>query len=276
MFRGLLIAALVLGGGPATAQQMDTLADIRQDLSVLTVELRKLRAELNTTGGPTVVGGGTALDRINAIERELQRVTAKTEQLEYTIGLVVQDGTNRIGDLKFRLCELEPGCDIAALGRTDPLGGDAAPTITSPVAAPPPATDAMPFVGELAVSEEADFRAALEALETGDYAGAEMLFAQFRETYPMGPLEPAALIGEGRALEALGDTREAARRYLDAYSNFPETSVAPEALWRLGVSLGVLGSIPEACVTLAEVGRRFPGAAAVSQAQSSRNELGCQ
>ncbi|WP_417207351.1 tetratricopeptide repeat protein [Antarctobacter sp.] len=280
MLRGMVFGACLLAGGMtgglAVAQQGQTLADIKQDLAVLTVELRKLRSELNTTGSPALAVGGSALDRINTIESELQRVTAKAEELEFRLGRVVQDGTNRIGDLKFRICELEPGCDIGKLGETDPLGGDAVPT--APVAQPasPPATDALPFDGELAISEEADFRSALDALDQGDFSGAELLFAQFRETYPMGPLEAAALVGEGRALEGLGDTREAARRYLSAYSGFPDATIAPEALWRLGDAIAALGSIDDACITLGEVAARYPGSDAVAKAAASRQQLGCQ
>lgn len=260
---------------PLSAQQAETLADIRQDLQVLRVELQKLNRELSTTGGTGMQLGGSALDRINAIESELQRVTAKAEELEFRIGQVVKDGSNRIGDLDFRLCELEPGCDIAALSDTPLLGGGDVPAPAAPQPAPAPATDAQPVEGQLAVSEEADFRAAQEVLSSGDNQGAAQLFAQFRENYPMGPLEAAALVGEGRALEGMGDTREAARRYLSAYSNFADSQAAPEALWRLGVALGALGSVPEACVTLGEVAGRYPGTEYVDRAATSMSELGC-
>ncbi len=258
------------------AQQSETLADIRQDLTVLFVELQRLRQELNTSGSAPVALPAGTLDRISAIEGELQRITAKAEELEFRIARVVDDGTNRLGDLEFRLCEVEPGCDFSQLGLTPRLGGDAVPEPVAPVAAPAPGTDAQPLgEGELAVSEEADFRAAEAAFEAGDYAGAARLFALFRETYPQGPLESAALLGEGRAFEASGDVREAARRYLRAYSDYPEAATAPEALWRLGVQLGALGSVPEACVTLAEVGVRYPGSEYVAQATTSRATLGC-
>ncbi|KUF09820.1 tetratricopeptide repeat protein [Pseudoponticoccus marisrubri] len=272
----ILLALVLMLGSAAQAQDVETLADIRQDLSVLSVELRKLKQELNTTGASEVAVGGSTLDRINVIESELQRITAKTEELEYRIGRVVEDGTNRIGDLTFRLCELEAECDIAELGSAPPLGGDAVPAPAPAAPAPQASTDALPVEGELAVSEEADFRAAQDALELGDYQGAAQLFAQFRESYPMGPLEPAALVGEGRALEGLEDTREAARRYLDAYSNFPDARVAPEALWRLGEMLGALGSVTEACVALGEVGARYPDSDYVARARSSWQALGCE
>lgn len=276
MLRGLVFGACLLAGGVASAQQEQTLADIKQNLAVLTVELRNLRSELNTTGGPGVAVGGAPLDRIDAIESELQRMTAKVEQLEFRIGQVVQDGANRIGDLQFRICELEPGCDIANVGRADPLGGDAVPRPKAAVLAPDPATDVLPFQGQLAVSEEADYRAALDAFQQGDTAGASLLFEQFRDNYPGSPLTAAALVGEGQALSAQGDTREAARRFLNAYSNFPDSQVAPEALFRLGRALGALGSRREACITLAEVARRYPGSAAVADAEGSLADLGCQ
>ena len=49
--RALLIAALFLGA-PAVAQdRAQTLADIRQELTVLYVEMQRLKRELSTTGG---------------------------------------------------------------------------------------------------------------------------------------------------------------------------------------------------------------------------------
>ncbi|MDJ0820494.1 MAG: tol-pal system protein YbgF [Paracoccaceae bacterium] len=263
----LLLCAGVL---PA---QAETLADIRQDLAVLTSELQRLKQELATSGDSGVALGGSALDRITSIEVELQRVTAKTEELGFRIEQVVKDGSNRLGDLEFRICEMEPGCDIGALGQTAPLGGQ---TAAQTPAAPPPAQSTLPSGGvQLAMSEETDFRAAQEAFAAGNHRDAAEKFATFRMTYPQGPLEAAALLGEGRALKALGDTREAARRFLDAYSGYPDAEVAPEALWRLGVALADLGSIPEACVTLQEVAGRYPGAAAVADAQAALAQLTC-
>ncbi|MFZ7092268.1 tol-pal system protein YbgF [Primorskyibacter sp. 2E233] len=277
MRRAVIAVCLMLVAGAVPAQQSETLADIRQDIAILNGELLRLKQELNTTGSSGVVVGGTALDRLNAIEAELQRVTSKTEELEFRINTIVKDGTNRLGDLEFRVCEAEPGCDLGSVGTTKPLGGEAVAVAPAPAPSPAPATDSLPaHQGELAISEEADFMDAQKALDAGDYAAAAQLFAQFREVYPMGPLEPAALVAEGRAYDGQGDTREAARRYLNAYSGFPEAPIAPEALWRLGTALANLGSTPEACVTLSEVGTRYAGSEFVQKAEASRAELGCQ
>ena len=273
-----LIGAVFLwaGAGQAPAQQGETLADIRQDLVVLQVELGRLKQELNTTGGVSAGLGGTALDRIATIEAELQRITAKAEELEFRLDRIVSDGTNRLGDLEFRLCDLDPACDIGTLTVTDPIGGAAAVADRpAPTPAQSAASDALVFDGQLAVSEEADFAEARAALEGGDASGAAQLFAQFRETYPGSPLEALALIGEGRAWAEQGDTREAARRFLQAYSGYPDAPAAPEALWRLGVALAALDSLTEACVALAEVGNRYAGSDFVGRAEASRTELAC-
>ncbi|WP_226628095.1 tol-pal system protein YbgF [Alloyangia pacifica] len=262
----------------AQAQQSETLADLRQELVMLNGELQKLKQELNTTGIGTMNVSGSTLDRVNAIEAELSRVTARTEELGHRIDSVVADGTNRIGDLEFRLCEMEPGCDIGNIGQTKPLGGQQ-PATGGGSAAPAPAPTPEAPAGdgaELAVGEETDFRRAQEALANGDFQSAADQFAAFRQAYPGSPLEAASYLAEGQALKKAGDTREAARRFLGAYANYPESEVAPAALWQLGTALGELGSTTEACVTLGEVATRYPGASEVSEAQAEMGRLGCQ
>jgi len=282
--RFALIVALGLAFGPVAAQAQDpqTLADVRQELTVLNVEVQKLRRELSTTGGASVaVTGGSVLERVNAMESELQRLTSKTEELENRINRVVTDGTNRIGDLEFRLVELEGG-DVGSLGQTSTLGGGEMPATMAP-ATPVPApadplanTSTPTNTAELAVGEKTDFERAKAALADGDFRSAADQFATFNQTYPGGPLGPEADLRRGDALDGLGDTREAARAYLASFSADPAGPVAAEALYQLGSSLGALGQTQEACVTLGEVASRFPTSPFVAQAQSERSVLACQ
>jgi tol-pal system protein YbgF len=262
---------------PASAQQQaGTLADIRQELTVLNVEIQRLKREMSTTGAPSIDSGQgeSTLERVNAIEAALEQLTARTERLEHRIERVVRDGTTRIGDLQFRLCELEPDCDIASLGEVPSLGGGEAPGGSALPSDAAPADDAAP---ELAVGEQADFDAAATALEAGDHARAAELFGAFLDDYPNSPLAAGAHLGRGAALEAQEDRTGAARAYLEAFGVAPSGEQAPEALFRLGRSLGRLGKVDEACVTLAEVGARFPEAGeVVTRAQTERAQLECQ
>lgn len=254
---------------PLAAQDAQTLADIRQELSVLSFEVNKLRTELSTTGGASVSVSGDVLRRVDAIEQELSRLTSKTEGLENRINSVVTDGTNRIGDLEFRLCEIDSGCDIASLPDTPRLGGGEAVG-----AAPTTPTDTETGV-ELAVSEKADFERAEEALAQGDFRGAAEKFAAFTQTYPGGPLSADAHFLRGEALGQSGDWNAAARAYLDSFSGSPEAPRAPEALYKLGLSLNEIGQTSEACLMLQEIGLRYPTSSQVSLAREAQVDLGC-
>ncbi|TNF59645.1 MAG: tol-pal system protein YbgF [Rhodobacteraceae bacterium] len=275
--------ALALAPVGAVAQDnTQTLADIRQELTVLHVEIQKLRRELSTTGGPTTsVGGATALDRLNAIEGELTRLTARTEQLSNRVDNVVRDGTNRIGDLEFRLVELEGG-DVSQLGETTTLGGGVLPAAGGGALAP--VTPVAPVAGaatgggsmaDLAVGEAQDYQAANSAFEQGDFETAAALLQDFNTNYPGSPVAAEASLRRGLALNQMGDTREAARAFLESYTVAPSGPVAPQAVLALGSALGALGKTREACLTLAEIELRYPGTDAVAAARQEMATLGC-
>ncbi|MGR3712781.1 MAG: tol-pal system protein YbgF [Shimia sp.] len=273
VFGGLTALALVLAPLGGVAQENDeTLADIRQQLTVLYVDIQRLKRELSTSGAPgTTSTGASTLERVDAIEQQLQVLTGKTEQLQYRVEQVVKDGTNRIGDLEFRLVELEGG-DLSALAETTTLGGDIEDV------APVPEEDTGSGDGvasELAVGEEADFQRAMTALEGGDFGAASDQFSSFVQTYPGSPLEAEAHLRRGQALEGQEENTRAARAFLEAYSGGPQTATAPEALFHLGRSLGKLGQSNEACVTLNEVGVRFPTSEHVAAAQAEMINLQC-
>ena len=279
MLRAALLASVL--ALPAAAQQAETLADIRQQLAVLRVEMQGLMRELNTTGGPAVsIGGSTLPDRVNAMESELQRLTQATERMSFRIESVARDGGTRIEDLRFQLCELTTECDIATLPNPGPLGG--AEEGAAAGAGAPPAPSAEAATGgaatggaELASGEQSEFDAAKAAFDAGDDAAAAAAFGTFLSAYPTGPLSEDARFYQAQAYANAGQDAEAARAYLETFSATPEGPRAPEALVGLGTALGALGQTDEACLTLSEVAIRFPDSPQVGQAQSARAGLGC-
>lgn len=282
MIRALVLSALLAAAtaAPAGAQNAETLADLRSELTRLAQDLQSLRGEL-VAGGQSAMqaaGGTGALDRMNAMEAEIVRLTARTEELQNRIDRVVSDGTNRIGDLEFRICELEEGCDVSNMPITGILGGSGGGSAALPSPAPAPEAPAPVNGGapELAVSEQADFDRAKAALDGGNYQAAADGFADFANTYPGSPLTGDAHFLRGEALAGLDDTSGAARAYLDAFSGAPDGPRAPAALFRLGAALGLLGQVQEACVTLGEVPRRFPSAPEAAEAVTTMQTLGCQ
>ena len=271
---------LILLPLPAMAQdKAQTLADVKAQLATLAGEFSALKQELVTTGAAkTGSAGGDALQRLDAIEAELTTLTAKTEAVELKLNKVVSDGTNRIGDMQFQLCELTKGCDPSALPATPVLGVDAAvaaPPATNATPKAPDATAPDANAPDMAVNEQSDFDRAKAVLATGDFRSAADLFATYAQSYPGGPLVPEAGVLRGDALNKLGDTAKAARSYLDAFSGAPAGKLAGQALTKLGQALGTLGQKNEACVTLTEVGKRFPGTEDDTRAKAAMQGLGC-
>jgi tol-pal system protein YbgF len=274
VFAFILGAALAAPFAVFAQDHAENIAAIREELGALAGQIQALKSELVAGGAAAMqaAGGAGALDRMNAMEAELARLTAATEAVQNRVNAVVADGTNRIGDLEFRLCELEEGCDTSDLPITAQLGGG----VTTPAVAVPSATADGTAGPELAVSEQADFDRAKAALDAGDNQAAADQFAAFAQTYTGGPLTGEASFLRGEALSALGQTSQAARAYLDAFSGQPDGPRAPAALLRLGTSLGTLGQTQEACVTLTEVGARYAAAPEAAEAAAAMQGLGCQ
>ena len=260
--RGVLWCFLLCSGAVFAQDKDQSLADIRQDLSVLYIEIQKLKRELSTTQLPSgLQSGDSVLERVNAIELELQRLTGATEQLDHRLKRVVEDGTNRIGDLEFRLIELEGG-DISNLADTTTLGGGSEPQEqTVPIEAPP----------ELAVGEEADFDLAQSAFDAENYLEAAEMLNRFSQTYPDSPLIAEAHLLRGKAFEAVEDYKASARAYLESYN----TLKSADALQRLSNSLISLGQMETGCQMLSQVELQFPSTSYAAAAQSEMQRLQC-
>ncbi|QJD16417.1 tetratricopeptide repeat protein [Paracoccus sanguinis] len=282
---------------PATAAPAEgrTLADLRADLKALAAELKALRAELNASGaaGFQAAGGDSAIDRMNAMERDLARLTGEAERLRKRIDQVVRDGTNRIGDIEFRLCEMEDGCDLGALttptlgdqsaGTGGVVGGVVPGVVGGPVAAAGPATGhpagadpVTPSAGvPLTAAERRSFDAASAAMQQGDFPRAAELFAAFARTHADSPAAAEAQFLRGAALDSAGDAKGATAAWLSAFAAAPTGPRAADAL--LGLSrVAAVGKAPSAgCVYLTELITRFAGTPQADEAERRSTAANC-
>lgn len=275
---GALFLATFLSPMAVQAQNEQTLADIRQELEFVYAEIVNLKRELSTTGNASqTANNGPALQRVDALEAAVRRITGRIETKQNWIERIVTDGTNRVGDLEFRLCELEAGCDIGTLDRTAPLGGQipdrqvsttGGQTITQP-------TNNSVDTSEATESERATFQRAMSAFEAQEFASASSQFETLIANFPGGPLTGEAHYWKGAAMAGQGDWGAAARSFLESFSGSPQGTKAPEALFRLGISLGELGQNEEACLMLSEVPIRYPASSILAEAAAERSALGC-
>ena len=80
----------------------------------------------------------------------------------------------------------------------------------------------------------------------------------------------------GQAYGGLENWTDAARSYLSAFQFVREASIAPNALFYLGLSLDKIGQRQESCQTINEVIVRYPDAPIVSTAMKEMQIMECQ
>lgn len=244
--------------------------DLRYRLDVLDAELADIRARLggqvgsvvNTPQSGGTGGGGVSSDRFNQLEGEIRRLTAQVEQMQNQLTRISQDATRRFGDIEFRLNELEGN---PTDGAVQPLGGT------------PSTQDSVGAVIEprVSVSEQGDLDRAAQDVEQGRFDQAEDRLRQFLNEFQGSPLTADAWYWLGESQFVRGQHAEAARSYLNGYNFDRQGREASKNLYKLGVTLGRLGQLNEACLTLREVGAQFPNSAEVGQASAEADQLTC-
>lgn len=253
----VLVTASLLGTDLAQAQSK---ADLLYRLQALDAEIADIRARLGgATGGAPVAGAGGG-----AIEDELRRLTARLEQIERAQRDLRADLGRRLGDIEYRLNELE---GVPNDGTTRPLAGDlSTPTDTTTTSDTPAAS----------VSERNRLDAAIKDIEQGRYDQAEDRLRRFMREYPDTPLIGEAHYWMAQSLSTRGLYAEAAKSYLAGYNASRRGAFGGENLLGVGVALGKLGQVREACLTLFEVKAQFPGPGGVAaKADQVADELSC-
>lgn len=131
------------------------------------------------------------------------------------------------------------------------------------VAAVTPAAPAQPTLKE-------EYDAALALLRQGQYDSAEKSLSGFLARHPRSRYAADATFNLGETYFQRNRHREAAENYLRITTAYSNASKAPEALLRLGQSLGALGAKEQACASFAEVARKYPNASATVRASADR------
>ena len=108
----------------------------------------------------------------------------------------------------------------------------------------------------------ADYDAAVGLVRARQYEQAEMGLRQFIQSHPRDGRVAGATYWLGESYLGRGRNREAAEQFLKVSTDYARSAQAPEAMLKLGVSLGALGAKEQACATLAELERKFPNAGA--------------
>jgi TolA-binding protein len=227
----------------------------------------------------TVANSTTAvtdiLARLDALESQLQGLTAQTEQ-----------NTNSVSLLTGRIAALEAGgtspvpVDISA-----PAPAVNSPAVTSVAATPAagPTASRLAAVQEIAKPQTDDagddeYSYGYRLWNAGFYPEAQQQLTLFVEKYPSHSRLTFGRNLLGRAYLDGGKPKEAAPWFLRNYQSDKQAARAPDSLLYLAETMIVQNDTNRACIALAEFGETYPALASgrlADQYQSNLRKVKC-
>ncbi len=231
-------------------------------------------------------GGGAAnnplLDqRLDTLEAQVRDLTGQVERANFQNAQLRNQLERMSGDIDLRFDQM----------RQQPTAAPAtAPTVTNPAPA---------IIDNSSTGDDSDadtgpqakaaptgnpktaqgvYDDAFAKLRAADYNGAATGFTSFLKANPQNALAGNAQYWLGETHYVRGQYKEAAVAFAEGYQKYPKNSKAPDNLLKLAMSLGQLGSKADACLTLGELKKNYPTAAATikARADQERTKLACK
>jgi tol-pal system protein YbgF len=249
--------------------------------------------------------------RFAELEDELRKVTGRFEELTFMIDQVRVRLDKLVGDVDFRLSNLEkttpqiteapatPGFeDSVVLGSSDVISEHSDEEGTLGVLKIPVDTNGNPIessaaaiTGQDATSLKQDpqqallpdgtpteqYEFALGLLRQADYLTAEKSFRAFIEANGEHDLVANAHYWLGETFYVRKDYTNAAIIFADGYEKFSDSPKAPDNLLKLGLSLAIINESQQACKAFDELRQRFTNAPSfiMNRAVKERKAIGC-
>ena len=122
---------------------------------------------------------------------------------------------------------------------------------------------------------QSSYQTALNSLNENDFKLAIIQFDKLINAIPDGPLLAAAHYSKGDAFNEMEKWKAAGKSYLESFKLEPFGKLAAKALMNVGISLGKMQKINEACNILSKVELRFPKSEVAKEAKYEMQLFGC-
>ena len=194
----------------------------------------------------------TLNDLYNMIDNQntaIQDLTGKLEQLEFQINQLTKKMETSNQDITFRFKELENN----------------------------PATEAPKPILIDKTSDKGRYDFAYDYIKKGDYAEAQKLLTDFTKDFPKSNLLPNALYWLGETYYTQGQYEHAIGFFADVFSKHQTSAKAPDALFKMGLSMKGLKKTEEACSAWKGLLSEYPKADATlkQRTQEEMKKLKC-
>lgn len=300
------LAIVSIGGASAPALAQDGSAEAR--LRKLEAEVRALQRAVfpgpsgrffqpqisgsappqsDPQGLPSTTALTDVLARLDALEAQIQTLTAKTER-----------NTNTLSELETRLAALEvtstapaaePAADSSASQQNLSAMTGGASTPPPPPPPPPPPAASAPSPERLAAVQaiakpqtddpgDDEYSYGFRLWDAGFYPEAQQQLALFVEKYPDHWRTTYGRNLLGRAYLDGGKPREAATWFLKNYQADKQAARAPDSLLYLAEAMIAVEDTNRACIALAEFAETYPAIAAgrlSNQYEADREKVDC-
>jgi len=269
-FRTLTLAAVLAAGvsvGGVTAQTKTTppppaIEWDKKRLEKLERNVRKLERAVTQraeNGVPTIIEPDAEVvalqarieetaGRMQDLEASLRKLNADLETTNFELNQVRtahNEARREIDALRTRNAELES--KVSAFEQAQAAAAAAA---AGPVSA----------TGQ----SSTDFKAAMQLMLDGEYAGAAKAFEDFIAVWPEAPETPEAWYRLAETRYVADDHAGAAAAYSKALKGWPKSKWAGDGTVKLGASLSALGRNKDACAAVAEFDKRYGASAAAA------------
>jgi tol-pal system protein YbgF len=119
---------------------------------------------------------------------------------------------------------------------------------------------------------------AFSYLQQSNYTDAQAAFLNFLTTYPTHPPAANAQYWLGETYFAQTQYSTAAKTFAKAFQDHPNGQKAPDALLKLAMTLDKMNKRDDACLTLAELAKRFPAgpASVLRRGTEEGHRMGCK
>ncbi len=232
--------------------------------------------------------------QLRAMQGTVEKLQFRNQQLEQQLGRSASDYDVRFQMIEKRLGEHDaairaipppapPPPPAAAIPET-PAATDAPKPDASLITGPPSTEATIKTLGTIHSEKggaEKDAQAlydqAFASLRQTKYDDAERDFRQFLKNNPKHRLTENAKYWLAETYYVRGKYSESAVAFAETYQEFPQGSKAPDNLLKLAMSLAGVGKKQDACLTLGELKKRFPSAAANirTRAEQQTKTLNC-
>lgn len=217
------------------------------------------------------------LARLDSIETQLARLTARTEENEHRIGLVEEDMSSaaNAADQPSGAVPLPPadGGELPAQAAAQP--GEPEPAEPSPERLAAVQAIAKPQTGD---EGDDEYVYGFRLWDAGFYPEARQQLRSFVDSYPDHWRLSYGRNLLGRAYLDDNAPREAASWFLQNYQTDKQGVRAADSLLYLAESMIALGDTNRACIALSEFGESYPALASgrlASQYEANRAKVDC-